>query len=72
MDIGLKADDFYGIKDVNLVLISLRKISEDFEKTSKPALCIRDSLQIRELFSAHGLSLQDWDKIHTHCNTFRN
>jgi HAD superfamily phosphoserine phosphatase-like hydrolase len=24
-----------------------------------------DSMQIRELFSSHGLALQDWDKIHT-------
>ncbi len=24
-----------------------------------------DSVQIRELFSTHGLALQDWDKIHT-------
>ncbi len=31
-----------------------------------------DSLQIRELFSAHGLSLQDWDKIHTDWIAFHN
>ena len=31
-----------------------------------------DSAQIRELFSAHGLALQDWDKIHTDWITFHN
>jgi HAD superfamily phosphoserine phosphatase-like hydrolase len=31
-----------------------------------------DSLQIRELFALHGLSLQDWDKIHTDWITFHN
>ena len=31
-----------------------------------------DSTQIRELFSAHGLALQDWDKIHTDWITFHN
>ena len=31
-----------------------------------------DSTQIRELFSSHGLALQDWDKIHTDWITFHN
>ena len=31
-----------------------------------------DSVQIRELFSKHGLALQDWDKIHTDWITFHN
>ena len=31
-----------------------------------------DSTQIRELFSAHGLALQDWDKIHTDWINFHN
>lgn len=31
-----------------------------------------ESAQIRELFSAHGLALQDWDKIHTDWITFHN
>jgi HAD superfamily phosphoserine phosphatase-like hydrolase len=31
-----------------------------------------DSTQIRELFSLHGLALQDWDKIHTDWITFHN
>lgn len=31
-----------------------------------------DSAQIRELFNAHGLAMQDWDKIHTDWITFHN
>jgi hypothetical protein len=31
-----------------------------------------DSLRIRELFNAHGLALQDWDKIHTDWINFHN
>jgi len=31
-----------------------------------------DSAKIRELFNAHGLALQDWDKIHTDWITFHN
>ena len=31
-----------------------------------------DSVQIRELFNAHGLTLQDWDKIHTDWIAFHN
>ena len=31
-----------------------------------------DSVQIRELFNAHGLALQDWDKIHTDWIAFHN
>jgi HAD superfamily phosphoserine phosphatase-like hydrolase len=31
-----------------------------------------DSTQIRDLFNAHGLALQDWDKIHTDWITFHN
>jgi HAD superfamily phosphoserine phosphatase-like hydrolase len=31
-----------------------------------------ESQQIRELFTAHGLSLQDWDKIHTDWITFHH
>ena len=31
-----------------------------------------DSTQIRELFSSHGLALQDWDKIYTDWITFHN
>jgi len=31
-----------------------------------------DSHQIRELFTLHGLALQDWDKVHTDWITFHN
>ena len=31
-----------------------------------------DSHQVRELFTLHGLALQDWDKIHTDWITFHN
>ena len=54
------------------VLISLRNIITDFEKLPNLHWCIWSLLQIRELFNTHGLSLQDWDKIHTDWIAFHN
>ena len=63
---------FFSNQRCKNVLISLRNFIADFEKISNLSWCIWDSLQIRELFNTHGLSLQDWDKIQTDWIAFHN